>query len=486
MNGWRTCRLVAEHEGRVLLADRTLWLVSVLFLALVSYGLYNGAAQAAVKERALATALEAQQRGEQSRRDLLTRILAGQAIPDPFANPADPASMGGGYGARYAYMPISPLAPLAFGQSDLLADYYRVTQSSKVTFIYDTEIENPWNLMSGHFDLSFVVVYLLPLLIFALTYNFLSAEREHGTLRMLLSQPIGLPALVGGKILVRAGVLLGWAVLVPIASMTILRPEARSSDQLWSLVAWGAFVTAYGALWFALAVAVNAFGRSSATNALILIGTWILTVLVIPVLLNLSVATASPAPSRTELATRTRLATIDALARHADLLATDYRYAEDPTLLIPRDGKIEIAARRKGMFLVERDVDQALDAVLASFQRQLEGQQRLVARYGALSPAIVAHEGLTALAGSGLRRHLYFQQQIDAFHKRWRAFFEPRMLNGLAIAVEDLDRIPTFAWQEEDPVVVRGGVAVGLAQLLVPTFGLLALGLWRLRRYSVV
>jgi ABC-2 type transport system permease protein len=60
------------------------------------------------------------------------------------------------------------------------------------------------------------------------------------------------------------------------------------------------------------------------------------------------------------------------------------------------------------------------------------------------------------------------------------------MLNGLAIAVDDLDRIPAFAWQEEDPGVVGGGVAVGLAQLLVPTFGLLALGLWRLRRYSVV
>lgn len=486
MTTMRTLRLVVEHEIRLLLADRTLWLVSGLFFALVGYGLFNGMEQAALKERALASVLEAQAQGEASRRALLHRILNEGVVPDPFGNPTDPSAMGGGYGSRYAFMPISPLAPLAFGQSDLRPDYYKVTNRSKINFIYETEIENPWNLLSGHFDLSFVIVYIFPLLIFALSYNFLSAEREHGTLKMVMSQSLGLPVLVVGKIAVRAAALLIWAVVVPLAALTMLRPEARSAAYAWPLLAWASFVVAYGGIWFALAFAVNAFGRSSAANALILIGSWILCVLVAPVLLNVAVSMASPAPSRTELATRTRLVTAEALDRNAALLSADYQYIDNPELLRPKDGKILIAGRMRGTYLLEKEVDRALEGLLAAFSTQLAGQERLVNRYGALSPAVVTYQGLTALAGTGVRRHLHFQQQIDAFHRAWREFFEPKILNGIAVSETDLDRMPAFVWTDEDPAVVRAGAATGVLQLLVSAAALAALGIWRLRRYSVV
>jgi ABC-2 type transport system permease protein len=354
--------------------------------------------------------LQAQACGEASRSALLDRITNQGEIPDPFGNPADPSSVAGG--GQYAFMPISPLAPLAFGQSDVRPDYYRVTNRSKINFIYDTEIENPWNLLSGHFDLAFVVVYLFPLLIFALSYNFLSAEREHGTLKMLLSQSVSLSRIVVGKIAVRAATLLVWAVVVPVVALTALRPEVRSVDYAGALLAWAGFVVAYGTIWFALAFAVNAFGRSSATNALILIGSWIVCVLVVPVVLNVVVSIASPAPSRTELATRTRLVTAEALTRNAALLSTDYQYVDNPELLLPKDGKIVVAGRLRGSYLMEKEVDRALEGLLEAFNIQLTGQQRLVTSYGARSPAIVTYEGLTALAGTGVRRHLHFQRSF--------------------------------------------------------------------------
>lgn len=482
----KTFALVARHEIRLLLADRTLWVVSALFLAILGYGLSNGLVQARVKEDALASVLAAQQRREAAKGPLLNQILNEGVIPDPFANPADPSSLSGGYGARYAYMPISPLAPLAFGQSDIRPDYYRVTSRSRIDFLTDTEIENPWNLLSGHFDLAFVVVYLFPLLIFALTYNVLSFERESGTLRLVLSQPIGLPVLAAGKIVVRAGVLLVWALAVPLVALMVLRPEVRSSAFLWPLLGWAGLIVAYAAFWFALALAVSAFGRSSATNALALVGTWIACVLVIPVLLNVIVSVASPVPSRTELATRTRLVTGEALTRYAALLNADYKYIDNPELLRPKNGRIEIAGRMRGSYLMERDVDKQLDGLLASFDGQLADQQRLVSRFGVLSPAIVVYEGLTAVAGTGVGRHLHFQQQIAAFHRAWRDFFEPKILEGIAITPDDLDRLPAFVWREENEGVMRGRVVAGVLQLLVPAAVLAAIGVWRLRRYSVV
>jgi ABC-2 type transport system permease protein len=120
-------------------------------------------------------------------------------------------------------LPTAPLGPVALGQSDLFPSQYDVTNQSSVVFMNPSDIESPWHLMSGHFDLAFVIVYLLPLLIFALSYNLLSAERENGTLRLLLSQPLRLRTLLAGKLSVRAAVLLGPAVLLPVAVLLVAR-----------------------------------------------------------------------------------------------------------------------------------------------------------------------------------------------------------------------------------------------------------------------
>jgi ABC-2 type transport system permease protein len=195
---------------------------------------------------------------------------------------------------------------------------------------------------------------------------------------------------------------------------------------------------------------------------------------------------ARPVPSRTELATRTRLVTGEALTRYASLLSADYQYIENPELLRPQNGRIMVAARMRGTYLMERDVDAQLDELLAGFDRQLAGQQRLVSRFGAVSPAIVAYEGLTAVAGTGVGRHLHFQRQIAAFHRDWRQFFEPKILGGIAMTPQDLDRLPAFVWREENSDTVRDRVVAGVLQLLIPAVALTALGVWRLRRYSVV
>jgi ABC-2 type transport system permease protein len=478
--------LVFFHEGRVLLADRTLWIVALLFAALVGYGLYNGAAETDNRAAAIQRIVDADDAGEAFRLEQLRNIMSGAELPDPFANPTDPSSMGGGYGARHAVMPNLRLAPLAFGQADLLPSYYLVANNSRIEFIYDTEIENPWNLLSGHFDLAFVVTYLVPLLIFALSYNFLSGDREQGTLRMLLAQPVGLAGVVAGKLGVRLAVVFVCAVLFPGVALLAARPELRAAIELAALGSWVALVGGYVLFWFALVLAVNSLGRSSAANALTLIGWWVVLVLVAPVLLNLAVSFASPTPSRTELATRTRVVTTEALDRYSELFGSDYAYTSDPALLVPKDGKIEVAPRLRAFYLADRDVDRDLDALLGEFELRLDSQQALVGRYGFLSPAVSVYEGMTTLAGTGSRRHQHFQRLIEEFHRDWKAFFEPKILEGIAISESDLERVPLFAWTEEDPRLTRAEVTRRLLQVALPAVLLCAFGVWRLRRYLVV
>jgi len=477
---------VFRHEWRILLKDRSLWLTLGILFCVLAYGLFNGIV---VTEKRMITQAKLLLQEEKSEADniaLLRRIMAGEEKPEPFGNPADPTSVGGGLATRYAMMPAQPLSPLALGQSDMLPDHYQISYRNKTTFMYDGEIENPWNLMSGRLDTVFVVVYLLPLLIIALSYNLLSAERERGTLKLVLSNPLSLTSLLAGKLLARALPLLVGASLLPLLALWIFFPPARQLDA-WPLsVSWMVIVTAYGLFWFALTALVNVKGFSSAGNALLLVSSWVVLTLILPVAVNLLVSSISPAPSRVELATQTRLVTIEGLNRYSDLLSTDYRYTTNPEVLLPKDGKLEIPERLKAFYLENKDVDARINVLLDDFDRQLAGQQALVDRFGFVSPAIVAYEGITALSGTGSRRYSQFKEQIATFHQRWREYFEPRVLSGLAIKEGDFAEMPRFNWKEESTWQLLANLLMRCVQLLLPAALIVGLVTTSLRKYRVI
>ncbi len=168
------------------------------------------------------------------------------------------------------------------------------------------------------------------------------------------------------------------------------------------------------------------------------------------------------------------------------MLATDYRHVGKSQVLLPKDGKIEVAERRKAHLLIAREVDAELDTLLAAFEKQLLTQQQFIERFSLISPAAVIHEGMSALAGTGSRRYTQFTQQVSAYHMDWKAFFEARILNGVAMTEPDFARLPRFSWLEQPATALRGQLAGYALQLLFPS---LLLGLWarrRLRHYPTV
>lgn len=281
----------------------------------------------------------------------------------------------------------------------------------------------------------------------------------------------------------RAAVLLSAAVLVPLAVLLIVRPQAWEvgTATLW----WAILVGVYALFWFAAVVAVNAFGKASATNAMVLIISWVMLVLVAPVLLNLLVTHLSPVPSRAELATRTRVVTAEAMSHNSELLATDYKHVDKPDVLLPKGGKIEMSGRALASYKIQREVDEIIQPELDRFDTQQARQQELVAKYSAVSPAAVAHEALTGLAGTGQRRYTHFTEQISTFHWEWKAFFYPRIEAGQALTAADFPQIPSFQWREEDRALLNVQTRRAILQLLVPTLILLGIAAWRLRRYRV-
>ncbi|MDX2036301.1 MAG: DUF3526 domain-containing protein [Isosphaeraceae bacterium] len=461
---------ILKYELRLLAADRTLAVVVLLLSLSVGYGVSNGFAWTEFQRRTLATAA----REEAGRfQELKSRLAA----PGSRGVPAD--QFGSTLGTRFAGLPPGPLAALVIGQSDILPYVTSITTTDHPSLVNDVEIENPTHLLTGRFDLGFVVVTLYPLVILALSYNSLSADKESGTLAQLLSQPVTLRTLLLGKVAARGLVVIGIAVAISVGGV-LLTAGVPSGEKLVRLLLWLALVAIYGAFWFTLATLVNALGWSSATNALTLAGSWLLLVAVVPAIANVVVRSTHPMPSRVELTLALRTASDRA---HATGPRLSSRFLEAHPELVK--GAAEADEFAVQSLAVQEATEQGITEILEDFERQLSRQQSLVDRFRFVSPSIATLEGLQDVAGVGSARYRLYLSQVASFHDHRRDYFRPRILRKEPIEANDLDDLPAFAFEEESLGSVAGRVGTALIGLTLPTLVLAVMSRSVLRRYRI-
>ncbi len=462
---------IVRHELRTLRADRSAVFAIGLFLLAAAAALGVGLGSVATRERA-GEALLAESKARHG------ELRAEAALPpDPTGTgprlAQQPSRVGMSIG-RPAVLPPPALGFLSVGQTDVLPQHYAVTGRSLETLAAADATEGPVALFAGSFDPAFVVLFLYPLLIIALAFDLTASELEGGTLALLLAQPVSLATLVRAKVLSRAMVLALPALALPVLGVVLygrpLDPGVLGRALLAALA-----ILAYGLFWFGLAVLVGARGRSSAANALLLAGAWLVLVVLIPGAVNLAASTRHPVPSRVASVTALREASNEARLSGARLLA---RFLEEhPELARPADQE-DFAALQ-----VARDAEIArqLEPVRRRHREQLERQQRQVAALSAASPTLLVQGALDDLAGAGLARQRRFEAAVEEFHGGWQAFFRERILAGRPLTPADYDAMPSFQFEEE-PVSEAVGralppaLAVAAAGLALFAIGLRAYG----------
>ncbi len=442
-------------ELRLLTRERAAWVLLFHFAAALAYGIWNGS-HLARRQSDISTALTQDSEHFQTQ---LRDVLGKQAI--------DPKAVAGR--GTTAVLPPAPLPLLATGQSDLSPGHETVVLW-KLAAPADTrsELENPSHLMAGRFDLAFVLVWLYPLFLLALVYDLTAGDREAGTLRLALAQGITPWRWMAHRALARALPILTLAGLATLAAGVLTSSGAVATRLALAL----AVVLAYGLFWLMLAMAVNAVARSAAGAATALGAAWVLLVLVAPTLLNLTVETLYPTPSRPELVAAGRKAAAEAEKRGGELLNSFYR---DHPELAPPGQQADFAAQH---LTVQSEVGRAVEPARLRFDTQLARQQTAVSRWRFLSPAIAAHEALTDLAGTGYWRHRAFREQVGGLQQAVSDFFTPRIHKREPITIDDLDNLPRFQFREEPAEVWMSRVAASLAGMLA-LVGALYAWAWR-------
>ena len=450
---------LARHEWRVLTASAVVqWVIAIFGIALLAAsGL--GAARAVGDERSFQAFAP----------------RTSHQLARPASSRADVIANEKGW---LAVVPPAPLGALAVGQSDVYPGYLKVTARNLDAVVTGDQIEHPLAVASGHFDAAFVVLFLYPLLIFAVSFDLTATERDRGTLRMVLAQPVRLRDVVAGKMIARALLLALPVVLIPmVVAMATVESEASAlRSMLWTLA-----VLAYGSIWHGLALLVNSRGWNAAANALVLAGIWLLFAIVGPASINLLIAIRYPMPSRVAAAVQARAATQEATVQGSRQLG---QFLQDhPTSAnVGQDGMRQFAMLQAAR---DRQIADRLQAVEARFDAQLQRQQRLASWLGVLSPTMVAQGVLLEAAGTSASRFDHFRAEARAFQQRWQAYFEPRVLDAATLTAAELAGAPAFHYGEAPVSVVVRRTALPIAAMAAAGLLLLLAGLRGYQGYAL-
>lgn len=447
---------LARHEWRVLSASAIVRLVLAAFALALAFAAVQGVSRFARERRTVEAFSD--------------RLEAQRARPASLR-----ADVLGNDRGWLALLPPAPLGALAVGQSDVFPSYVKVTAGSLNALVTGDQIEHPLAVASGQFDVAFVVLFLYPLLIFAVSFDLTASERDRGTLRLVLAQPVHLRDVVAGKMIARA-VLVGLPVL--IVPVMAAMASGASVLMLWL---WTMAVAAYGAFWHGVALLINARGRPAAANALALAGLWLLFTIVGPSTINLLVAVRHPMPSRVEAAVQARAATQQATVQGSRELG---QFLQDhPTSAnVGRDGMRQFARLQAAR---DAQVAEKLQRVDAAFDAQLARQRQLASWLSVLSPTMIAQDVLLEAAGTSASRYERFTAEASAFQARWREYFEPRILDAATMTDAEYAAAPRFHFSGEDPMFAVRRTMARVAGMAAAGLALILLGFRRYREYAL-
>jgi len=371
----------------------------------------------------------------------LTKIEKGEKIEGPhWRLPSEPMTIGYRH-PRLAVMQPELLSFLSTGQSDMYTHFKSPTVYGNNFALDYSEMVNPVQLLFGNFDLAFVIIYILPLLIIAFTFNALSKEKELGTLRLLSSQPISTINWLLQKITIRY--LIFTAITLLLLLITVLIFSLEAIEDTINLIGLSLLVAGYILFWFALVFIININVNNSSKNALTLIGLWLVIVLVLPATINQIGNSLYPTPSRLKMINEIRSIKKENEEKQNEIMN---EYLRNHPELAQENGK-----KKHGFwhnyFASEKVMEEKTKPLLDEYDLQLEKQQKLISLFQFLSPAILMQQSLNKIAGTSEAHYNDYKKQVYEFSDEWRNYLIPMLFKQQKFISKNYQELPTFNYK---------------------------------------
>ena len=396
-------------------------------------------------------------------RETLAGIETGTVEPSPFDG--NPMSI-----SFPAVLLPSPLGDFAIGHADLHPASASISPWRNLSSVFGRyQFDNPTTLASSRFDIALVILLLMPVLMIAVSFDVLAADRSRGSLSMLMSFPVRLPQLAWTRLLFRNGVL--WIAAIAVMLLLLVVNDPGGGDRYARFGLWIAVCLAYAAFWTTLIAFCIAAFRTATNAAAALIAAWMLLTLAIPATVATVSEAAYPTPSRLAFLSEIREAQGETNRELADVTAGFL--LDHPELSV---GDESLPSYFRAAYLSNEAARRNTQPILEAYEAARAGRAKTLGWAQYLSPSIIAQRLLNIAAGADLERQHRFQAQTRDALQALSAVVGPAVVSRNRLSVAEFDALPPFRFEERALSGIVSAAVLPMAFLILASafFGLLA------------
>ncbi|MFB0518239.1 MAG: ABC transporter permease [Acidobacteriota bacterium] len=338
-----------------------------------------------------------------------------------------------GYPEPAGFHPPFPMSVFTLGYTDIIPISFTTTRTG-LTWGDSPIVSQPMLPLFGNLDFLFIVKIVLSLLAFLMTFDVVAGEKEKGTLKIVLSNPVPrhkviLGKFIGGYLTILAALLISvliGMVIVSFLSFPLFSGEVLSRFLLILLVSF-----LYLALMFTLGLFVSSRCHSSLSAFTILLLVWVVLILAFPSISGIVARIVYPAKSeqvfnqeKVEVRSnirREKSRELGQAVQKAGLFGGDTRlsrgeeWEQYKKLREPIAGKYE---KREAELIRQLEAD---------YQRSHTTQDRIAVNISRLSPASTLTYIMSDLCHTGLQERESFYQQAKVYYQRLDDIYYSKM-----------------------------------------------------------
>lgn len=447
-------------ELKNFLSGRSVLIVFLCVGLAVTYAIYQGE-NVAQKQSEIAGQTPQMQADHTER---MLEVHAGKELADALY-----------YHKFYTAHKPSNWAGFSVGQSDVNPYNIKVTLLTLEGQIYNSELGNPTNQLFGNFDLSFVIVFLFPLIIIAFSHNLISAEQESGTWSLLRSQPVSVWKIFWFRIGLRF-LIVSLTAIVLISLGCAFLGAAFDGRFFYTIL----LTLVYFAFWFGVSAFVISFGKGTTFNALSLLGVWIFLVILAPALLSSVVATIFPVSESLETAIDQREGYHEKWDMPKAMTMDRFykKYPQFKDIPIPEDKFTwgwYYAMQEMGDF-------ESADAT-ERYSQKLAQRKGFTEKVAWFLPTVNTQLQFNEIASTDLESHLEYLESVRQFHSNIRQTYYPHIFKDAKLSDIDLKKAPTHSFKNE---VELNLFNLQFLSLLVLTIVFIFLALARMSKKNIL
>jgi ABC-2 type transport system permease protein len=314
------------------------------------------------------------------------------------------------FSPTYTIKSPSPLMPLGVGQAEQYGYYKEITTWSSA---YDNdmveELANPERLINGNIDFSFLIIFLLPILLIIFTYNINGLEKDANFDWLIAIQVDDIKKWIVGRLLFYVTLLLLTAFILML-SVAIKNYTLGSFSK--DLVSLFLLVTIYISFWGLIFYFLILKSTGSSSQAFMMISVWLLLCLVIPGAVHQYASIKHPPNYMTDYLDVSREETNEMYELPPDTL-TKRIIAIYPTLVNTKYGMDTITDSEIIDYSSSEIINQMLKKAIDKIERQNEIKNKLITSTYWFNPVSYVQNKWNSISGSDYYAYQSYRNEVQ-------------------------------------------------------------------------